>query len=241
VAAKEDRRRDAGATKILSLRRFAPPVFSFLAIRASYRISERNYFLLAAIILSAGASSRMGRPKALIPYREGTFLQHLLNVTRHPKIGVTRVVLGAGADEIRTAAKLDSADVVINSDWQQGQLSSICSGVRSLAGLQTDGMVLCPVDHPLISAALVAELVEQFYKSGKLVVLPAHHGRRGHPVIFSSALYGELLAAPAEQGARAVVWAHATDVLEVPTVEEGILLNINNPGMLKHIKDQESE
>ena len=63
--------------------------------------------MLAAVILSAGASSRMGRPKALLPYREGTFLEHLIDVTRDPRIGVTRVVLGAGAEEIRAAAKLD--------------------------------------------------------------------------------------------------------------------------------------
>ena len=197
--------------------------------------------MLAAIILSAGASSRMGRPKALIPYREGTFLQHLLDVTRHPKIGVTRVVLGAGAEEIRTAAKLDPSVVVINHEWEKGQLSSICAGVRSLADIETDGIVLCPVDHPLVSAALVGELIEQFYKSGKSIVLPIHNGRRGHPVIFSSALYGELLAAPAEKGARAVVWAHTADILEIPTDEEGILLNINKPDMLKYtISDENS-
>lgn len=197
--------------------------------------------MLAALILSAGASSRMGRPKALIPYRESTFLQHLLDVTRHPRIGVTRVVLGAGAEEIRTIAKLDPSAVVINSEWEHGQLSSICAGVRSLTGMATDGVVLCPVDHPLVSAALVSELIEQFYNSGKLIVLPTHNGRRGHPAIFSNALYGELLAAPTEQGARAVVWAHAGDVLEVPTEEEGILLNINSPDMLKHVADQEKE
>jgi molybdenum cofactor cytidylyltransferase len=189
--------------------------------------------LLAALILSAGASSRMGRPKALIHYRESTFLQHLLDVTRHPKIGVTRVVLGAGADEIRITTKLDPSVVVLNPEWEKGQLSSICAGVRSLAEIATDGMVLCPVDHPLVSASLVSDLVEQFYKSGKAIVVPAYNGRRGHPAIFSSSLYEELLAAPPEKGARTVVWAHASDVLEVPTAEEGIVLNINDPEMLK--------
>ncbi len=84
--------------------------------------------LLVAVILSAGASSRMGRPKALLPYREGTFLEHLIEVTRHPRIAITRVVLGAGAETIRTAAKLDPSVVVLNPDWEQGQLSSICAG-----------------------------------------------------------------------------------------------------------------
>lgn len=190
--------------------------------------------MLAAVILSAGASSRMGRPKALIPYREGTFLEHLIEVTRHPRIGITRVVLGVDADDIRTTAKLDPSAVVLNPQWKQGQLSSICEGLRSLSGIETDGILLCPVDHPLVSANLVSDLIEQFYANRKPIVLPTFNGRRGHPVIFSNTLYGELLAAPADQGARAVVWAHAEDVQEVPTDEEGVVLNINDPDMLRH-------
>jgi len=190
--------------------------------------------LLAAVILSAGASTRMGRPKALLPYREGTFLEHLIQVTRHPRIGVTRVVLGAGADEIRAIAKLDDPLVVLNPNWERGQLSSICEGIRSLESIKTEGIVLCPVDHPLVSARLVGDLIGQFYSNRKSIVLPTYNGRRGHPVIFSSALFGDLLAAPADKGARAVVWAHAADVLEVPTDEEGVVLNINDPDMMRH-------
>ena len=190
--------------------------------------------MLAAVILSAGASSRMGRPKALLPYREGTFLEHLIKVTRHPRIGVTRVVLGAGADEIRTIAKLDESIVVLNPNWEQGLLSSICAGIRSVENLGTEGIVLCPVDHPLVSARLVGDLIRQFYLNKKSVVLPTYNGRRGHPVIFSSALYAELLEAPADKGARAVVWAHSAEVLGVPTDEEGVVLNINDPDMLRH-------
>jgi molybdenum cofactor cytidylyltransferase len=197
--------------------------------------------LLAAVILSAGASSRMGRPKALLPYREGTFLEHLIDVTRHPRIGVTRIVLGAGAENIQSAAKLDASTVVVNSEWEKGQLSSICAGIRSLEGVSTDGMVLCPVDHPLVSARLVSDLVERFYAEHKAIVVPTYDSRRGHPAIFSSALYAELLAAPLDKGARAVVWAHAADVLEVPTDEEGVVLNINDPQMLHHVTEPRKE
>jgi molybdenum cofactor cytidylyltransferase len=197
--------------------------------------------LLAAIILSAGASSRMGQPKALLPFREGTFLEHLIQITRHPRIGVTRVVLGADAEEIRAIAKLEPSVVVLNPNWEQGQLSSICEGIRSLEGTSTDGMILCPVDHPLVSAMLVSDLVGKFYAERKSIVLPTFNGRRGHPVIFSSALYGELLAAPADKGARAVVWAHAAEILEVPTDEEGVVLNINDPDMLQHAIEPEKE
>jgi nicotine blue oxidoreductase len=175
----------------------------------------------------------MGRPKALLPYREGTFLEHLIEVTHDPRIGVTRVVLGAGAETIRAIAKLSASVVTLNKEWEKGQLSSIRAGLRSLEGIDADGMILCPVDHPLVSAALVTELVTRFYEDKKAIVLPTYKGRRGHPVIFSKALFGELLSAPDDKGARAVVWAHSSDVLEVPTDEEGVILNLNDPDMLK--------
>lgn len=193
--------------------------------------------MLAAVILAAGESRRMGRPKALLPCRGGTFLSHLVEITRHPKIGFTRIVVGAHRQEIQRAAARPPGEIIFNPDWPQGQLSSIQVALRSLPENSmegtTDGIVLCPVDHPLVTANLVALLIEQFYSSGKLIVVPKYAGRRGHPMIFSSRLYPELLAAPAEVGARAVVWAHAADVLEVPTSEEGVVLNLNDPATLE--------
>jgi molybdenum cofactor cytidylyltransferase len=187
--------------------------------------------MLAAVILSGGASCRMGSPKALLPYQGGTFLEHLLKVTDHPRIGWRRVVLGADAQAIAESVELPADETVINENWEAGQLSSIQTGVRSLpAG--TDGMLLCLIDHPLISRELVGALMERFYESGKAIVLPVYKGRRGHPVIFASRLYEELLSAPLETGARAVVWAHSEEVCEMETSEEGCVLNLNDPDAL---------
>jgi molybdenum cofactor cytidylyltransferase len=96
-------------------------------------------------------------------------------------------------------------------------------------------MLLCPVDHPLVSATLVGALIEAFNNSRAPVVVPCYRGHRGHPVIFSAAVYEELLSAPLDQGARAVVWAHAGEVREVPTVEEGCVLNLNDPQALQKL------
>jgi len=195
--------------------------------------------MLAAVILAAGESQRMGSPKALVPYQGRAFLEHLLEVTRHPKIGMRRVVLGADAEAIAHRFPLEPAELVFNREWDKGQLSSIHAAILSLpAGPEcapetsTDGILLCPVDHPLVSASLVDSLIRAFYSSRKHIVIPTHNGKRGHPVIFSRQLYLELLDAPAETGARAVVWAHGPDIAEVPTHEAGVVLNLNDPQAL---------
>ena len=189
--------------------------------------------MLAAVILAAGESRRMGEPKALLPYRGRSFVEHLIHVTRHPRVGLTRIILGARAEEIRARLKADATQIVVNSDWPKGQLSSLQAAIHSFPAGITEGLILCPVDHPLVSAALVAKLIEAFDSRNKLIVLPVHNSKRGHPVIFRAVLYGELLAASPELGARQVVWAHADSVEEVPTDEEAVILNLNDPDTLK--------
>ena len=190
---------------------------------------------LAVAILSGGQSRRMGSPKALLPYQGKTFLEHLLEVTQHPRVRVTSIVLGAHAEEIGQLLSGHPVNVVVNAEWRKGQLSSIQAAIRSLSVDSTEGLILCPVDHPIISEALVGQLIEAFDKTGKAIALPTFHGRRGHPVIFRSSLYDELLAASPEVGARQVVWAHTDDIIEISTEEEGVILNINDPEALKKL------
>lgn len=188
--------------------------------------------MLAVAILAAGESRRMGQPKALLSYRGKTFAEHLVSATRHERVGLTRIVLGAQAGEIRSRLPLDATWILENPNWQQGQLSSIQAVIRSLPG-ETEGLILCPVDHPLISRFLVAQLIQEFDSTEKQIVLPAYKGKRGHPAIFRVSLYGELLAASPEVGAREVVWAHPKDVTEVETDEEAVVLNLNDPETLE--------
>lgn len=189
--------------------------------------------MLAAVILAAGESRRMGEPKATLPYQGLTFVEHLLAATQHPRVGLARVVLGAHAEEIRARLKVDPAAIVVNPDWPKGQLSSLQAAIRSFPPQITEGLILCPVDHPLVSRHLIEILIEAFDSSGKSIAVPTFAGRRGHPVIFRSELYAELLAASPEVGARQIVWAHADDLKEVPTDEEGVVLNLNDPETMR--------
>ena len=189
--------------------------------------------MLAAAILAGGESRRMGSPKPLQTIHGKRFVEHLLCATRHPRVGLRRIVLGASAEEIR--ARIDAGDVsiVLNTEWQKGPLSSIRAAIRSLPDGASEGLILCPVDHPLVSQRLVARLIEEFDRNGKRIVVPTFSGRRGHPVIFHAALYEELLAASDEVGARQVVRAHPEEIAEVATDEEGVVLNLNDPEALR--------
>lgn len=188
---------------------------------------------LTAAILAAGESRRMGRPKALVPFDGLTFVEHLLAASRHPRVGMVRVVLGANAERVRAELKLEPETIVVNEGWQQGQLSSIQAAIRSLPPGATGGLLLCPVDHPLVTLRLVSQLIAEFDAGKNLIVLPTHLGRRGHPVIFHASLYDELLAASPDVGARQVVWAHAREITEVATDEAGVILNLNDPETMR--------
>jgi molybdenum cofactor cytidylyltransferase len=193
---------------------------------------------IAAAILAAGESLRMGRPKALILHQGVPALQQLINRLQDPRIVERRIVLGTHADEIRKHVRDDPGNFVINPHWEKGQLSSLQLAIRSF-DKEGDGILVWPVDHFLVTGTIIDALLEGFLSSQKLIVVPAFQGRRGHPVIFAKELYPELLAAPLDVGARAVVRAHADEVLEVSTEEEAVVLNLNDPETLKSALDKD--
>lgn len=191
--------------------------------------------MIAGIILAAGRSSRMGRDKALLAYRGSTFLGYLIDILRQPRIGFLRIVLGENAEAVREQVVFDSSQLVVNPHPELAQLVSLQLAIRSIPEQLVDGAVVCLVDHPCIERETVRLLLDRFYQSGKRIVIPTFGGRRGHPVLFAASLFGELLAAPLEQGARVVVHKFAGDVLEVPTEDEGVILDIDDPETYRRI------
>jgi molybdenum cofactor cytidylyltransferase len=186
--------------------------------------------MIVAVVLSAGESSRMGRPKALLPIGDGSFLERIVKSLLATKIEKIVVVLGHNAAEIEKKIRHLPISILVNPDYAQGQLSSLIVALRALESeADVDGILLHLVDHPFLNSTLVNRMMERFYESKKLVVVPTYQGRRGHPVIFSRRLFAELLKAPLDQGAKSVVRAHAADTLEIETDDEGITFDIDTP------------
>jgi molybdenum cofactor cytidylyltransferase len=196
--------------------------------------------MIAAVVLSAGESSRMGRPKALLPIDGQTFIERIVAALKRSGLDRIVVVLGFNADEMRRKIEHLPVEIVINPDYKLGQLSSLQAAIRHLESDKScDGMLVHLVDHPYIDAGLVRVMLQRFNDSKNLIVVPRHQGKRGHPVIFSRALFPELLNAPLDQGAKAVLNAHRDDTLEIDTDDAGITLDIDTPELYRqHVKGE---
>jgi len=196
--------------------------------------------MIFAVVLSAGESSRMGRPKALLPIEGQTFIEKIVGALKQSTVGKVIVVLGHNAEEMRARIAHLPAEILVNSNYKSGQLSSLQTAVRRLESeADCDALLVHLVDHPYIDPALVDEMIRRFYESKKLIVVPCRQGRRGHPVIFARELFAELLDAPLDQGAKAVVNAHRDETLEIETDQEGIAVDIDTPDLYRqHVKGE---
>ncbi len=185
---------------------------------------------VAGIILAAGESRRMGTPKALLTYRDETFLDRLIRVLGGSCAQVI-VVLGHEAEQIEAgAARAGEAVFVVNEQYRDGQLSSLQCGLRAVPQ-DAEGFLFTPVDIPLIAPATVAALAGALANPAAraLVAVPRYAGRRGHPVGCARQLGAELLALAPGAQAREVIHRHAGRTCYVDVDDPGILRDIDDP------------
>ena len=180
----------------------------------------------------------MGRDKALLRLGRRTFLEHLAGVLEG-EVAPLVVVLGYHAAEIQTQVRLPPpAQILRNPDYHLGQLSSLHVALRFLREQPVAGALVCLVDHPALSKQVVRTLVARFRNQPTSILIPAWRGRHGHPVLFPSLLFEELLQAPLAEGARAVVRRHGESVEYVEVEEEGILWDVDRPEDYEAIKSR---
>lgn len=182
----------------------------------------------AGLILAAGASRRMGQPKALLPYRGGTFLGHLWDRLQELQLPWTRVV--TSPDLVVPMPHL------VNPETARGPIGSIQLALRMGAG-DYPWLLVVAVDRPRVSPHTFAKLCHQAQQSGAHVIVPAYQGRRGHPIIFARCCYADLLAAPDDPGARWVVARHRDQRLEVEVDDPAILEQFDTPEQLAKMQE----
>jgi molybdenum cofactor cytidylyltransferase len=171
---------------------------------------------VAGIVLAAGASRRLGRPKPLLVLAGQTLLARAVAAQLEAGLDPVVVVLGHAADEVRASAGLPAdarLRIVVNPDWGEGMASSLLSGLEACD--DADAVVLALADQPDTDAARVRAVVEAWDGEAPLVV-PEADGRPSHPVLFAKAVYGELRALRGDVGGRAVVERHRASAIRVP-------------------------
>lgn len=185
--------------------------------------------MIAATILSAGMSSRMGYPKALLRYRGRTFLQSILDVTAAVGISRRLVVLGPEPDRILSEHELRGVTLVTNLEMDLGPIGSIKASIEAIRVHPVDGLLVWPVDFPHVAVETVELMIDAFRETPGSIVVPSTQGKRGHPVLFPRSVFGELEAVADRDGARAVVRAAPERVIEVPVEDPAVVDELNTP------------
>jgi CTP:molybdopterin cytidylyltransferase MocA len=175
----------------------------------------------------------MGTPKALLAFRDETFLDRLIGMFAR-RCDPVIVVLGAGAQDIRAAAARP-ARFVINREYLRGQTSSMQCGLRAVPS-DSSGVLFTLVDHPAVADSTIDALVAPANERW-LVRVPRFRGKRGHPVWFSPALIPEFLALGDGGAAREVVHAHDDETEYLDVEDSGVIADIDDPAAYRELLD----
>jgi molybdenum cofactor cytidylyltransferase len=172
--------------------------------------------MIAVLILAAGGSRRLGRPKQLEAWGRTTLLGHVVERVRTFPVDETWIVLGADIDAVMDAVDLSGFGVVENPEWQEGLASSLRAGLDALTRLsKADGAMVVLGDQPEIGGDVVIQLVERFRRSKALAVVPKYRYATGNPVIVRRELWPRLMSLEGDEGAKRLLTAHPEWVEEV--------------------------
>ena len=176
----------------------------------------------------------MGTPKALLPLRGRTFLDNILEAISQSSVQKTVVVVGHHKAEIEGNVP-PGTPVIYNLDYEQGMITSLQAGIRALPH-ETTAALLFLVDHPLVQRDTIELLIKNL-APGR-IVLPTFQGRRGHPVLFASDIFQEILSLTMSQGANIVVRKDPTRVVEVSVDFPGILVDVDTPEDFRKLQNE---
>jgi len=200
---------------------------------------EKKREFISSVILAAGESRRMGKPKMLLPFGDSTIIGTVARNALNALSDHVCVVLGAGAETVQeNIADLD-VEKVMNPDFPSGMLSSVQAGIRSLPRETTAVMILLG-DQPMISSETMDRLITRYRKSEKEIMIASLDGKRGHPVIFSTKYVPEILAYGPGNTLRDLALKHPGEVEELETGKPEILRDIDTPGDYENERSETS-
>ena len=182
----------------------------------------------AGVILSAGASSRMGRDKALLPWQGGTFLSAAIQALQR-ETELVIVVVGKNAPSLTPVVYSSAAFLVINPHPELGQMSSLQRGLKEVLNRGRDAALVTLVDRPAPRDETIHRLKSAFLEAGDnfWAAVPEYNGRHGHPFVVGREMIEVFLRAPASTTARDVEHAHQQHILYVPVDDPLIAVNVN--------------
>ena len=184
---------------------------------------------IASVILAAGDSQRMGKPKALLKIGPLVFLETIFNLLNEAKYDPIITVLGNDFREIFQSIQNKRKILFLRNQFpDKGQLYSIQCGLKHVPG-DVPGCLVVLVDHPLVSLTTYLTIHEAAQKFPYKIIIPVFEGKRGHPVYFGKKYFNDLLTAPLSEGARYVVQKYEKNILEIPVDDAGILVDIDTP------------
>jgi molybdenum cofactor cytidylyltransferase len=195
-------------------------------------------YRMCGVILSAGASTRMGRDKALLPWppaasgsdcSNGETLLSAAILALKPFTEAIVVVAGRNADKIASVVAANGASMVRNPDPDRGQFSSLQVGLHEVLARGCDAAMITLVDCPPLSMEKLSASFDRALALGKWGVAPESNGRRGHPLLASRALIDAFLAAPVTSNARAIKHAHTHLIESVPVPDSFVCVDVNTP------------
>lgn len=182
------------------------------------------------IILAAGASTRLGKPKQLLRYREQSLLFHAAQTAVASVCEPIAIVLGAYAELLKPEVQDLPVQVVENPHWQEGMGGSIATGIKAINSYsnQLEAVVLMLCDQPFVSVALINQIVESYHLTKHAIVASEYQGTWGVPALFNYTLFGDLLNLKSAAGAKKVMSKYSTDVYSV-AFSKGVI-DIDTPG-----------
>ncbi len=186
---------------------------------------------LAAIILSAGFSSRMAAFKPLLSMGNSTVIETVINIFLQVGINNITVVLGHRADDLKPVVDRSHVRWIFNERYDEGMYSSVVSGVSGLysARAEVKGVFLLPVDMPLISCLTIKKITMAYSISGSHIFYPTYLKQRGHPPLIPSDLFSEILAWNGPGGLRSFLERYEARASGVEVQDKGILMDIDTP------------